>query len=270
MSFSPQVGLASALSQSTPNPSAATLERPPKLAAQERSKATLNSETPEATSSNPEDGTDERQSELRDNVICEDIVVRSPDEVTFEAKEKELLCGDQDNEAWSRIPTNQSVYFLRTFLQSRGYHQVAIDVSGSSVRATTGTKTSVSNVKIIGSDLDPTRYWQIYGRPLTPEALDELGKWIKLELGRNGKPCSVVELSANPATAVVVAEVSEANYATFPEVKSDGIRGLLGGLEERYYAFDKGQPFNSLLLDLTARRMIRDDIVLNTHFFELL
>ena len=208
----------------------------------------------------------EDQNELRDIVICEDIVVRSPDKVEFDDKEKELLCGDKDNEAWSRIPTNQSVYFLRTFLQSRGYHQVAIDVSGSSVRATTSTKTSVSSVKILGSDLDPTRYWQIYGRPLTPEALDELGKWIKLELGRNGRPCSVVELSADPATAVVVAEVSEANPATFPEVKSDGIRGLLGGLEERYYAFKEDQPFNSLLLDLTARRMIRDDIVLNTHF----
>src|SRR5690606_6553769 len=86
------------------------------------------------------------------------------------------------------------------------------------------------------------------------------------ELGHKGYACTQLEITGNPKTGDVTVTASNAVKSIFPLIDSNGISGLIGGVERRYDAFQTGDLYDSLLLDLSVARMLRDDIVLNTLF----
>lgn len=204
----------------------------------------------------------------REQKVCQDVFLQSAEEITFTPAEKKLICGNSKLNAWRSIPPNEASYFIRSFLQTRGYHDVDSRIEKDHLLIVVHRETIVKNIVFVDPTppVDIKRYWPIFGRPLTPQALDDLEKWLRQELGRKGFACPQIKITADPSTGVVSIAVTHMEADTFPPVISDGIAGLVGGVERRYDAFATGEPYDSLLLDLTSRRMIADGIVINSYF----
>lgn len=200
--------------------------------------------------------------------VCGQVYIVAEEKITFTAAEKQLLCGNDDLNAWKDIPANEASFFAKSFLQTRGYYQTQTRFEKDRVVIVANKKTIVRDVQLRGQpvELDVTRYWRIFGRPLTPSGLDDLDKWLRQELGREGIACPALKLTADPVHGIVYVDIANTGTLDFPEVDSEGISGVLGGLERRYDAFSVGERYDSLLLDLTSRRMINNGIVLNTYF----
>jgi translocation and assembly module TamA len=209
-----------------------------------------------------EEGIEERQ------IVCADVEMVTSARFDFTESEMILMCNDRGAEPWREIPLPQKEYFIRNFLEARGYFFPLIERHGTSLIVKVGQVSLIRKITVPDevAELEPERYWEIYGRPMTPSNLDGLEKWLAKELGRLGYPCARVELKAYPKEQEVVVGFDELRLFQFPEIESEAIVGTVGGVERRYDAFRTGDTYDSFLLDLTARRMMADEIVIATTF----
>ncbi len=211
--------------------------------------------------------------------LCEGrIRIDSPTPIELTESEVRLVCGGGQARAWRDIPLKQAAYFLEVFYIDRGYHKAEAVIEGSQLLVRTGPQILVREVTFnFDSVIDPSarqlligidvsRYWPIIGRPMTPKALDELKRWIGKELSERGMPCGTLSIQANPATGIVAIEVTDARVFSVPPVTADTIPGVSGEIQKRYYAFGEGDRYNSLELDLSARRLVQEDIVVSSNF----
>lgn len=210
--------------------------------------------------------------------VCEGLKLSSPTPLDFSKTEKELLCDELGPKAWSSVPLKQREYFLKNFLQSRGYYYPEFSANEETLQVDTMNQSLIRKVEIkgenrgekkghtAGDDIDPKRYWKVLGRPMTPKSLDEIENWISKELGKRGYPCFTLETRAYPRTETVTIKVETNQKQKFVEVLSEPIPGIVAGVERRYDAFSTEEDFNALQLDLTAKRIIDDELVVSTNF----
>jgi translocation and assembly module TamA len=200
--------------------------------------------------------------------LCRNIQLETEEPVALSASERKLACGDPGTPAWSQVPYEQAAYFLRSFLHDRGYHSASHRLVGGKLVVESGPLSLVREVQVDGAPfaIEPERYWKVYGRPLTPAALDDLTQWLKTQLGAAGYPCAEVDLRAGPETGVVAVTITDAHPITMPRIEADRIPGVHGEIQKRYYALREGDPYDAMKLDLASRRMVGDEVVLSTSF----
>ncbi len=202
------------------------------------------------------------------NELCTSVRVLFDYDLSFTSTEKHLLCGQSHNEAWETIPLNQARRMMQRFLEARGYHRPNFRIDGDILYVEPGPLSLVRELKTSFEhpDFQLASYWQPIGRPLTPETLDSIEKWVSAKLSYIGFPCSSVSTRGDPEAGVVEVLIEAGTPWTFDRISEDPIPFVRGGMLERYRAFQKGQTYDARLLELSSQRLIDSQIVVNSRF----
>lgn len=199
--------------------------------------------------------------------LCE-ITIEGEEEIKFSSTEKKWLCGTSKIDGWSQIPLNQKALFLKSFLQSRGYHKSEINLSVEGVKVLLGPKSYLQELEVFSAP--PSWHWQkrryIKNRPFTTKTLDEFDQWAKRRLQENAYPCPKISSQA------IVDESKFEIYAllgdpeTFHDIQTVGESELDPAILDRYSAFFPGDPFDIRLLEITSNRVLKEDLYLSTYY----
>jgi hypothetical protein len=103
----------------------------------------------------------QQKAQLLETTPCAKIRIETPEPVDLTAAEKDLVCGDAQTSAWKNIPATQAKYFLKIFLQNRGYWNIDFSTAGETVVARSERKLTLERVSVLNSpvDLPVDRYW---------------------------------------------------------------------------------------------------------------
>jgi translocation and assembly module TamA len=220
---------------------------------------------------NLERGFRERPEAAEYNAVCPTVRIRGED-FDWTAMERRLICGDpaedQVGTPWTKIPPNQSAYFLKGFMQMRGYHDPTFIQDGEILFVSVGPLSRLSNFTVRGgpeSWVAPKRRL-IDDRKLTPPLLDELEGWTLGQIRNEGYPCPSARAQANPKTGEVVVDLEPGPLLKIREVRTTGDTGLKEGALDRFNAFLIGDYYRQYLIDLTRSRTV-DDGFLQTIVF---
>jgi translocation and assembly module TamA len=198
--------------------------------------------------------------------ICDNVRIEGGDELRIDGMEKRLICGDQEGgeigEPWGRVPPNQAAFFLRSFLQSKGYHKPVFIQDGDVLFVRVGATQYLSEFFIYGGpdDWSPPRRRLIQGLNLTPGLLDELNQWSVDQLKNNGYGCASSEVRADPESGIVAVFLKPGEKTKIIAIDERGDTGL-GGVLDRYNAFNIGDFYHEDLVTLTRRRTAADGIL---------
>lgn len=197
--------------------------------------------------------------------LCDTVVLEFDYDMTFTATEKRLVCGSPGVKAWENIPLRQAQFHMMNFLAARGYHNPEFKVTGETLFVKPGLPTLIKSLRLIPDlpELGVENFWLPRGRPLTPEELNAIEQWASSKLGREGYPCALVQTRGDPETGEVEILVDKGPLWTVREVQADPIPGVRGGMLDRYRAFDIGDRYNSMLLDISAERLKASEVVVN-------
>ncbi len=182
--------------------------------------------------------------------------------------EKDLLCGDQKKDAWRKIPLNQARFFMRAFLQNRGFNAPTFRIEKGTLYVDTGPLSRMKKISIRNDPIgiDASRFWQPIGEALTPSALDSIQKWVLRELAFHGYPCAHADTEADAGTGEVFVNVEAKDKWRVNKIDADSIPGMRSHLPRRYDPFLPGDFYNGMLLDLSTQRLVADDVVVASHF----
>ncbi len=198
------------------------------------------------------------------------ITVAGPEKIKFSSTETKWLCGDPESEAWKEIPTNQRVEWLKTFLQSRGYHRPAIhaDAASGEITVNAGKKFLVSKFTVAGApaEWDWTRHWHEHGAVLDPVHLDADATWSKRGLQFIGYPCPDVQANAYLDDEEIHVGVDPGPKQRFGPVQSQGTSDMDPRILERFTAFYPDDFFDVRLLELTSDRILQEDLYVSTFY----
>ena len=199
---------------------------------------------------------------------CKNITITSLQTIDLTKAEQDLICGDPSNPGWKSIPDKQAIYFIKIFLGARGYWQPVIETNGGRIDIDTGVVLSMKSLEIVNSPIpiDVESYWYPRGKPLTPDLLDTIEGWVKRTLSKNGYPCSATTAVASQATGDVRITVEAGKLWNVSSIKTEGVPGLLGGVERRYDAFNIDDIYNSEKFELTSQRIVANDLAVNSSF----
>lgn len=196
--------------------------------------------------------------------LCPSVRVRSSTDLRWSAMERRLLCGDSEADAigraWSKIPPNQAAYFMRGFLQTRGYHQPVFVQDGETLFVEIGPISRLTALKLAGGppSWDPPKRRLVVGSTLTPQLLDELEGWALGQLRDEGYPCSSAQARADPLTGEVLITLEPGAPRHILGFEEKGDSGLREGVLDRYNAFRIGDLYRDYLIALTRRRTLND------------
>lgn len=201
----------------------------------------------------------------------------------FSDSEIRLICGDSEVQSWKKIPIAQAKYYLKNFLQDRGYHHPVFkkkvisersDRTGRSAKMIVylGEQSKVRRIYIKNSfeltelDLDISKKREGVGEPLTPAFLNSLENWIKDQLGHRGYACPHIESEADPDSGEVAVTILPGKPQKIFSITQEGIPNTAPSILRRYDAFSIGDLFNSKLLTVTENRVASSAIVESNHF----
>ncbi|MFW7379837.1 MAG: autotransporter assembly complex protein TamA [Oligoflexus sp.] len=201
--------------------------------------------------------------------LCPGITVETEEYLRLTEPEQILVCSGVGQPPYNEVTWNQQQYFLRNFLHDRGFFQFKMERTESGrVRIDLGPRSVIREVRLVNTpyDLQVNRFWKIFGRDMTPDALNQLESWLNLELSRSGYPCANVNTKAYPLGDEVIIDLGQPSLMEFSEVEMELIPGTIGGVERRFNAFHRGDRYDSMLLDLTVQRMINDELVISANY----
>lgn len=211
--------------------------------------------------------TDEAKNDFKD--VCKNIRITKKEDVDLSGMENRLICGDpQEGEIgtpWSRIPPNEASYFLKGFLQTRGYHQPEFIQDGLLLFVRVGPISTVQKFEVVGGPPGwiPPRRRLIQGEPLTPAILNDLDAWALSLMKNEGYACAETEIRADPTIGEVVVFVKPHGLRRIRSLEEAGDSGLREGALNRYNAFLMNDIYRERWVSLTRRRT-QDDGFLQT------
>lgn len=166
------------------------------------------------------------------------------------------------------MPFNQAEYFLRSFLQERGFHQPRFLASEGALAVDPGPKSRVASITVFGlpPGFDPGKLRKLKGQVLTPKNLDKIRAAFFNALQIRGYACPKVELSADPVTGIVIVRLEPGSLFTIKHIEYAQLEGLNSDIFNRYQAFEYGKPFDMRLLSLTAQRTLADALFVSAYY----
>ncbi|HCM41129.1 MAG TPA: hypothetical protein DIS93_14280 [Bdellovibrionales bacterium] len=201
---------------------------------------------------------------------CASVQLLQPVQPAFTKSELKLLCGDRNTAAWKSIPPEQARYFLKIFLEERGYHHPVFSISDKTVHIKPGALTRVQQLSETGSPvpLGLERLRKVKGEVMTPAFLDRIERWATRQLQNQGYPCPKLKVLADPSTGIIEVSVNAGEKKNFSVVQENGIPGIKAGFLRRYDAFRLGEPFEKDLLIITENRVISENLLSGFHLSE--
>lgn len=199
--------------------------------------------------------------------LC-NIELEAAEEIEFSATETKWLCGDEESSAWKSVPPSQQKVFLRSFLQSKGYHQPQFSEAGGKILVRAGEPLTVKSFSVTGAprEWNWRKRWGISGKPLNPETLDESSSWAKRQLQQRGYPCPRVSPLAFTDTGEIRLDLEPGPFLDIGAIESGQLTDLDPAILERFTAFRPGQLFDIRLLELTSSRILAEDLYLSTYY----
>ena len=198
--------------------------------------------------------------------ICKGITFLSQN-ISFSQTEKGLICDETGGDSWKTITPKQKELFLVSFLQNRAYYYPKFSHIGHETIVDPGSQALINEVFLENDilNINPHKFWKIFNEPMTSSSLNLLEDWVKRQYSLKGYPCILIETKAIPKKNLVSIKIQDPEIKTFGKVVSERIPGLNFGVEKRYQAFSKGNSYNSMAVDLTARRLENDELVVKTN-----
>lgn len=199
--------------------------------------------------------------------IC-NIEIEASEEIDFSDTEESWLCGDPDTQAWKTIPLSQQRQFLESFLQSRGFHNAKTTAVGGLLKVQAGEPAVVRAFTVVGAPVEWNwaKKWDLFGNTLNPETLDEAGSWAKRELQQRGFSCPEISPLAFLDSGEIRLNLKPGEPFRFGDIETVGNSELDPAILERFSAYRKGQMYDKRLLELTATRILQEDLYLSTYF----
>jgi translocation and assembly module TamA len=203
-----------------------------------------------------------------DRTPCASVVFTGAPAIELTAVERTLVCGDPRTEGWESVPVGQAKYFLRAFLQKRGYQDPHFVVAHGRLEVDVGRRSFIRSLRVEGlpPGIDASKLRKISGKTLTPAALDSIELSLVSALQNAGFPCPKVRLSADSVTGAVEARASPGAPGTFATISPAPLKGSDPAVFRRYEAFRWGQAFDMRLLLLTAQRSIADSAFVSAYY----
>lgn len=200
--------------------------------------------------------------------LCPNVVFVDGDQPDLSEAEKRLVCGDPDREGWRQIPLSQAQYALKAFLQQRAYHQPGFETTDGVLRVSLGPRTKITGIYAEGlpPEIRISRRRGVIGSWLTPGELDRLQAWIRNELQRRGHGCPTVTSSADGAAGVVRVYVDPGPKHYVRHVTEAATGQLDPGVFRRFEAFAYEEPLDVMLLNLSASRVVEEDLFLSAYY----
>lgn len=201
--------------------------------------------------------------------LCQTVFVENLSGLNLGDMEKRLLCGDPEKDKvgvpWSQIPPSEASFFVRGFLQRRGYHHPSLIQDGTKLFIRPGAKSRLREFRIMGGPetWDPPKRRLIRGRELTPGLLDELQGWALNQIKNEGFACAKAQTRADPMSGEVVVFLSGAGPLKIVALEEAGESGLRQSALNRYNAFILGETYRENLITLTRRRTVDEGFLQN-------
>ncbi len=199
---------------------------------------------------------------------CSAVVFVGTGTVKLTDVESKLLCGDPGSEGWKKIPMSQAEYFMRAFLQQRGYLNPRFTAADGRLQTDIGTKS-----KVLGFDLggippgvDASKLRGIVGKDLTPKELDAAKTAAANLLQDHGYPCPEIAITADSRNGRVSAQASPGAPDVLGRVAPARLEKVDPRVFNRYQAFREGQPFDMRLLNLTSQRTLADTLFVSAYY----
>lgn len=174
------------------------------------------------------------------------------------------MCGDKEIYEWSDIPDPQIEYHIKTFLLDRGYYKPAIKYLDGHFQVTAGPRSRILKIVVSGWPPGARRQFnkrRFLKRGLSPRALDEIEGSALSVLSQEGYPCSEIKTEAFPEKGEVKVLVQPGAFQVFPRPSRDQVSGFDSLTLERYEAFKIGEMYNSMLVELSERRIRESGLV---------
>lgn len=204
----------------------------------------------------------------KDEVVCDRLVVKNSPGLGLTQSELALICSNPQIEAWSHITDTQALFYLKTFLEKRGYHNAKSERVGDKVVVTLGEPARVTSFVV---DDAPENFGQrkmrrVVGEVLTPQLLNRVEERLLQRMQSQGFACPSQKLLADPATGEVRATLAPGQRGTVTAVYPEKVSGLNEEVLRRYDAFLLNHPFNGDWLRVTENRVVGEGLLQNTHF----
>lgn len=182
--------------------------------------------------------------------------------------EKRLVCGNEEGEGWKKVPLNEAEYFLRAFLQRRGYHYPRFEAQNETLTVLVGTKTIIKELTGTGLEglYDLGKKRLVRGNPLTPAELDKLKSDVSTRLQEQGYACPNVKITADARKGEIHLDVAPGIYYILTYVHSPEVDHVDPGVFERFRAHQYGYPFDIRLLNLTSERIVQEALFQSAYY----
>lgn len=196
------------------------------------------------------------------------VRLTSDERLELSETERTWICGDPTRESWREIPPAQKTFFLRNFLQARGYHSPAFRAEGGVLQVDTGPLSRLERFEVEGAPpgFDASKRRGLRGQALTPSTLDETANWVRRELQEIGYPCPDLTPFAITDRNAIRIGVTPGPLSVMGPVESQGAMDLPEPIFDRFTAFVPGQRFDVRLLELSAARILAEDLYLSTYY----
>jgi outer membrane translocation and assembly module TamA len=196
--------------------------------------------------------------------VCAGFFVTDQDELDLGTMERRLVCGDDGGgpigRPWSEIPPNERAYFLKGFLQTRGYHQPEFVQDGDRLYLKLGPLSRLANLRLLGGPegWQPPRRRLVLGEPLTPALLNDTQNWALGQIKDEGYACAEDSIQADPKTGEAVVFYKPGELKRIRALQRTGDTGVNEGALNRYNAFVMNDIYRDRLVALTRRRTLED------------
>ena len=206
--------------------------------------------------------------------LCPGIVIESVEKIEFDDTETRMLCGDPELKPWSDIPPYQARFFMRAFLQSRGYLTPEFSVMEGVLTTRPGKKTLVTQIIVSPQSLIEASYveneiWGLYReKPLTPKLLSALEANVVGLLREKAYACAKFSAVANGENGVVVLNGEHLVRYKFGRVRAQDVDGLYHRALDRFYPLSSDQPFDANKLTLVEKRLVRTGVAQGSYFLQ--
>lgn len=196
------------------------------------------------------------------DIICGPYKIAN-DEIDFTDNEKIFICGAKAD-GWKKIPKNQALNNITTFLGSRGYFEPEIKEN----KIFPGKRSYIKSVEFKG---EPPGFLELVyvdpiGKVLNENSLNKIENWAQSRMESIGYPCSKITIGASYKSEKVEVLIEPGEKVFITAIEREEIEELDVTMFRRYDAIKVGDSYNADFFQLTSRRMINSGIVSYSYF----
>ncbi len=188
--------------------------------------------------------------------------------ISLSDAEKKLVCGDPKNEGWSKIPLNQAQFFLKPFLQQRGYYTSKFRNENGVLVVDLGEQAKIKSLTQTGlpEEIDLSKKRKTKGKVMTPGELDAAQSWVRFQLQSEGYVCPAIETRADALSGEVHLDVQPRKIYRLETIADPEVTEVHPRIFKRFEAFEYGEPFDIRLMNLTSGRILREELFLSAYY----